>query len=62
MEQLNLMKVSQDLEKLKVIIYQMQEYLEDSMLTPEEEINLEKSFEELKRGDVISLEEIENGC
>ena len=56
------MKVSQDLEKLKVIVYQMQEYLEDSMLTPEEEINLEKSFEELKRGDVISIEEIENGC
>jgi len=60
MEQTNIIKISRDVEKLKLAVYKIQEYLEDSILTPEEEIEFEKSLEELKKGEVFSLEEIEN--
>jgi len=60
MEQTNIIKISRDVENLKLAVYKIQEYLEDSILTPEEEIEFEKSLEELKKGEVFSLEEIEN--
>ena len=59
MEKVSLETVHRDLEVLKNMVSEMKENMEDCFLTAEEEKNLEKGFEELEKGEAISLEDLE---
>ena len=59
MEQVTLEKVNENVEMLKKVVFQIQEYIEDSFLTHEEEANLMEARKELENGETISLEDLE---
>lgn len=59
MEEVNLETVHKDLEVLKIAVFEMKEQMRNCFLTAEEEKNLEEGFEELEKGEAISLEDLE---
>ncbi len=59
MEQITLESVNENVEILKKTVFAIQEHLEDSFLTPEEEADLDEALEEHKKGEVFSLEDLE---
>jgi hypothetical protein len=59
MENITLETIHEDLNNLKKIILSIQETLEDSFLTNEEEELLEKSYESEKKGLLNSHEDLE---
>jgi hypothetical protein len=58
MEQVNIETVNKNVMELMKIVQEMKEDLEDRFLTPEEEMLLEVSREEFKKGNCISLEDL----
>ena len=58
MEQITLESVNENVESLKKMMTFMQEYLEDSFLTAEEEILVEDAVENYKNNKTKSLEDI----
>lgn len=58
MEQVTLEQINENVEILKRAVFSIQEHLEDSFLTAEEEANLEAGLKELREGKTISLEDL----
>jgi hypothetical protein len=59
MENITLETIHNDLNNLKNLVLNIQETLDDSFLTTEEENLLEKSYENEKKGLLISSEDLE---
>ncbi len=59
MENITLETIHNDLNNLKNLVLNIQETLDDSFLTTEEENLLEESYENEKKGLLISNEDIE---
>ena len=58
MEEATISVVNEKIEVLTKLVEGMKEFIEDSFLTAEEEISLEKNLEEFRKGDVCSLEDV----
>ncbi len=59
MEQSSLNKISEDMAFLKKAVIAIQEHIEDTHLTAEEEILLEESIKNRLAGKTKSLEDVE---
>ena len=58
MEQSSLNKISEDMAFLKKAVIAIQEHIEDTHLTAEEEILLEECIKNEKKGKLISHEDL----